>query len=265
MSQKSAKTFFTFGAITVAIFVGYVFASAPSKDSQQNANSAQQAEVQTIVEANQASAGTVTAAEQQTQTASRPSPLAAPATNFIEGKHYITKFPNSNRAKEPVLVEFFSYMCPHCYRLEGTVKKWQKQKPDNVKLIKIPVAFAGNKLYEIASRAHYIAEELNIVDTFGDAMFKRIHIDKRPPRNDNDLAKLFAELGISQEDFKKASVNNFNVESKIRKANFLSRQYQVNGVPYLLINYKYEIGQDSYKSEQTLFDLWNNFPEQDFK
>lgn len=232
MSNNAAKNFYLFSAVTVTIFVAFILSAINT----------------TPVNA-----------------ADAPAPSPSIMSTFTEGKHYTTKFPDSTRAKEPVLVEFFSYMCPHCYRLESTMKRWEKQKPEGVKLEKIPVAFSGNRMYEIAARAHYIAEELGVLDQFADKMFKRIHLDRRPPRNDRDLANLFKELGVTDEAFKKASVNNFNVESKLRRANFLMRQYQVNGVPYILINYKYEVGQESYQSEEMLFNLWNNLPMKDFQ
>lgn len=237
MTIKSAKHFFQFSLVTITIFCGYIFAAVNSEGTTETA---------------------------ATETAAN-TPAPNILTSFSEGAHYITKFPDSSRAKGPVVVEFFSYMCPHCYRLEGTVKRWLKQKPEGVEFVKIPVAFQGNRLYALSAKAHYIAEELNIVDKFGDFMFKRIHLDRRPPRNDRDLANIFKELGVSDADYKKASENNFNVESKLRRANFLMNQYQVNGVPYILVNYKYEVGQESYKSEESLFNLWNNLPYKDFK
>ena len=252
MSISSTKTFFIYSAVTISLFIGSIMTSTVS--ALETATTATDTNaVQTIVAETASSAGTTAA----------PSPNMLSA--LVEDKHYITKFPNSNRAKKPQVIEFFSYMCPHCYRMEGTVNRWKKQKPEGVEFVKIPVAFQGNALYMIAARAHYIAEELGVLEAFGPAMFSRIHVDRRPPRNDRDLAKLFAELGVSDADFKKASVNNFNVESKLRRSTFLMNQYQVNGVPYFLINYKYEMGPEANKSQEELFKVWNNLPFKDFQ
>jgi len=65
---------------------------------------------------------------------------------FEEGADYVTKFPDEV-SEEPLLVEFFSYMCPHCYNFEPTLARWLKQKPDPVRLIKVPVSFGrANRL-----------------------------------------------------------------------------------------------------------------------
>ncbi len=180
---------------------------------------------------------------------------------FTEGTDYVTKFPNEQPQK-PILVEFFSYMCPHCYNFEGTVNRWKKQKPDSVTLLKIPVSF-GRGRWSLAAKSYYIAEELDITEQFNPAMFRKIHIEKKPPLKEADLEKLFASLGVSSKQFK-AAASSFNVDSKMRKADFLAKKYQVSGVPYFLINYKYEIGKASYESEASLFKLWNNLPSKDF-
>ncbi len=249
MSMSSTKTFYTFSLVTITLFVAYIAtATVNALELEEPANAT-------------AAAESVEAATAAPTSAPAPDLLAT----FQESQHYITKFPNSSRSKKPQVIEFFSYMCPHCYRMEATVKRWLKQKPADVEFVKVPVAFQGNALYGIAARAHYIAEELGVLEQFGPAMFARIHVDRRPPRNDRDLAKLFAELGVSEADFKKAADNNFNVVSNLRRANYLADQYNVNSVPYFLINYKYEMGPESQKSQEALFALWNNLPYKDFR
>ncbi len=185
-----------------------------------------------------------------------------PEIKFVEGADYVTKFPNE-QPKNPVLMEFFSYMCPHCFNFEPTMKRWIAQKPESVELIRIPVSFGQKGAWGISARAYYIAEELNMINQFSDAIFRKIHIEKRPPSTEKDIAPIFLALGISDEAFKKAA-SSFNVDSKLRKAEFLTKKYKVSGVPYFLINKKYETGKNSYESEQTLFRLWNFLPAKDF-
>ena len=181
---------------------------------------------------------------------------------FVEGSHYITKFPNE-QSDGPIIVEFFSYMCPHCYNFEPTVTRWLLQKPDSITLLKVPVTF-GQGTWRLAAKSYYIAEELKMADTFSAAMFKKIHIENKPPKTENDLRDIFTSLGITSANFKKAA-SSFSVDSKLRKADFLAKKYKVTGVPYFLINYKYEMGAASYESEEALFRLWNHLPGKDFK
>ena len=196
-------------------------------------------------------------AEEQQATAEQ-----APQVNFIEGTDFITKFPGETPDK-PVVVEFFSYMCPHCYSTEPMVQNWLKQKPDDVELVRIPVIF-GRGQWRLAAKAYYIAEELDMVKAFSDEMFSTIHTKRRPPRNEKQLAEIFAKLGVSKEQFTKVS-RSFSVDSKLRRSDYLAKKYKVAGVPYFLVNYKYETAPKRFESQEALFELWNNLPKRDFQ
>lgn len=191
----------------------------------------------------------------------QPPQIPVAEIKFTEGVDYITKFPDE-QPKTPILVEFFSYMCPHCYNFEQTMIRWKKQKPENIELLKIPVSF-GRDDWQLSAKAFYIAEELQIIDDFSAAMFKTIHFDKKPPATLADVEQIFIALGIKKSDFNKAA-KSFNIDSKLRKADFLTRKFKVPGVPYFLINFKYELGSASLESEESLFRLWNNLPEKEF-
>ncbi|MFT5451448.1 MAG: thiol:disulfide interchange protein DsbA [Enterobacterales bacterium] len=183
---------------------------------------------------------------------------------FVEGKakDYIVKFP-TELSKEPMVVQFFSYWCPHCYNFEPTVKLWEQQKPDSVKLLRVPVVF-GRDDWRLAAKSYYIAEEMNMISEFSDLMFKTIHVDKSYPQNETDIGEIFAKLGVSNKKFVEAA-KSFNVDSNLRKAEYLAKKYKVAGVPYFLVNFKYEGGEASYASQDALFRLWNYLPAIDFE
>ena len=200
-------------------------------------------------------------AQEEGNTVIPASGATTPPTAMLEGTDYITKFPNETPDK-PVLVEFFSYMCPHCYSTEPMIQAWLKQKPDDVELIRVPVTF-GRGQWRLAAKAYYIAEELDVVHAFSSAMFNAIHAQRRPPRNENQLADIFGQIGVSEEAFKKAA-RSFSVDSKLRKSDYLVRKYQVSAVPYFLVNYKYETAPKRFETQESLFELWNNLPKRDF-
>jgi len=181
---------------------------------------------------------------------------------FEEGADYVTKFPDEV-SEEPLLVEFFSYMCPHCYNFEPTLARWIKQKPDSVRLIKIPVSFGRTGSWGLAVKAYYIAENLNILKPFSRLMFRQIHVQNNPPQQENDLIPIFLSLGVDKNTFK-AAASSENVALKVVEAETLTKKYKVSGVPYFLINNKYENGPRSFESEQSLFNLWNKLPGIDF-
>ena len=227
-----------------------------------------------VADAAQTAEDAIEAVEEEANKAVTPPPAPAetakksglnPAilNSLVEGTHYTTMFPDDTRAKEPVVVEFFSYMCPACFRMEGPLKKWLKtNKPEDVKFVKIPLP--GSELYTRVAKAHFIAEKLRLMDTFPDRMFKLIHIDRRPPRSEQSLVNFFKTFGVSEDQFK-AAERSFEVQSKLRRAQVLARQYNVPGVPYFLINYKHQLEDGAYGSEELLFNVWSQLPYKDFQ
>ncbi|MCP4414806.1 MAG: thiol:disulfide interchange protein DsbA/DsbL [Gammaproteobacteria bacterium] len=207
---------------------------------------------------------TTLASEQAVKAIDEPqSNTSAPKGNtFEEGLDYVTRFPDGV-SEEPILLEFFSYMCAHCYNFEPTLSRWLMQKPDSVRLIKVPVSFGRTGLWGFAVKAYYIAEELNVAEPFSRLIFRQIHIENNPPRQESDLFPIFQSLGVNTNAFKVAASSE-NVASKVTQAEMLTKKYKVSGVPYFLINNKYESGPRSFESEQSLFNLWNKLPGKDF-
>ncbi len=207
---------------------------------------------------------TTLASEKVVKAVDRPQSYtsAAKGNTFKEGLDYVTRFPDGV-SEEPVLLEFFSYMCRHCYNFEPTLARWLMQKPDSVRLIKVPVSFGRSGPWGFAVKAYYIAEELNVVESFSQLIFRKIHIENNPPRRDSDLIPIFQSLGVDKSTFTVAASSE-NVASKVTQAEMLTKKYKVSGVPYFLINNKYESGPRSYESEQSLFNLWNKLPGKDF-
>ena len=111
------------------------------------------------------------------------------ALNFSEPRDYVTKFPNETVDK-PVVVEFFSFMCPACFRMESIVQRWLKQKPEDVEFVRIPVVM-GNGSWRLVAKSYYIAEELKVTEQFEKKIFSKIHVEKRPPRNESQMSAVF--------------------------------------------------------------------------
>jgi protein dithiol oxidoreductase (disulfide-forming) len=72
-------------------------------------------------------------------------------------------------------------------------------------------------------------------------MFEAIHQQKRRLSTDAEIQKLFAEHGVSTEDFNRV-FRSFAVEAKIRRAKDMSERYGIRGVPALIVNGKYRTG-----------------------
>ena len=164
--------------------------------------------------------------------------LPAGEFELIEGVQYKTlKEPVNTGEHKKTVVEVFGYTCPHCYHLEPSIHEWLKTKPDDVHFERMPVVFNHpNWIY--MARVFFTAQRLGVLDKSHEEFFHAIHRDKTDVYSPEALAKFFTRFNIKEDDFI-AMFKSFLVDSDIKKAAKLTRQYEVEGVPAIIINGKY--------------------------
>jgi len=140
------------------------------------------------------------------------------------------------------VVELFWFGCPHCYHFEPDLKKWLANKPENVVFVQIPAVF--NAGWALHARAYYTAKSLGLYDNgkhdFHDAFFEELHKHKKRLNTKKSLQAFFARFGVSAEDFNN-TFDSFAVNTKVKRAAILSKRYQLDGVPSLIVNGKYRV------------------------
>jgi len=157
----------------------------------------------------------------------------------IEYKRISPAQPTITKNKIEV-VELFWYGCPHCFRFEPDLKAWLAKKPDNVVFYRVPAVF--NPAWALHARAFYAATSLGLFDNgkheFHEAFFDELHKRKKRLNNKKALQSFFARFGISAEDFNN-TFDSFAVNTKVNRAVTLSKRYQLQGVPAVIVNGKY--------------------------
>ncbi len=134
------------------------------------------------------------------------------------------------------VLEIFWYGCPHCFDFEPYVNEWLKNKADDVEFRRMPGVFRKNWIP--GAKAYYTAEALGVTEKTHTAIFHAMQVEKRKLDDADSIADVFEEQGVSRDDFDKAW-NSFTVDSKVREAMQMSRQYGISGVPAVVINGKY--------------------------
>jgi len=164
--------------------------------------------------------------------------LAAQPMDISEGIEYeLLDNPQAVTVKDKVeVIEFFSYACPHCYKLDPHVEEWRKNKAKDIEFIHIPAIF--NKSWESLAAIFYTAEALGVVDKLHPVIFEAIHVTGKKISSFAELKKVFVANGVKAEDYENA-LNSFSVANKVRRAKQLTRQYQVQSVPVLIVQGKY--------------------------
>ncbi len=142
------------------------------------------------------------------------------------------------------VIEFFSYGCPHCYHMSPLLTEWKKtQLPANAVLIKVPVSF-GRREWGRLVRAYYTLESTGDLERLDAKLFEAIHAEDQQLFDLDSLAAWAAKNGIDANKFR-AEFTSPEITAKATRAEQLSRDYKINGVPTLTVAGKYRaIGKD---------------------
>jgi thiol:disulfide interchange protein DsbA len=164
--------------------------------------------------------------------------FALAAADLTEGKDYVvlsTPQPLAVAGKLEV-IEFFGYWCPHCSAFEPRLDAWIKTLAADVNFRRIPVAWQDPHIpYQ---KLYYALEALGVGSAVHPKVFKAFH--ELHLRLDSDAAIAAFATGIGVDKGKLAdAMNSFSVASKIQLASQQTKNYQIEGVPTLVVNGKY--------------------------
>ncbi|MGX5700421.1 thiol:disulfide interchange protein DsbA/DsbL [Acinetobacter kookii] len=173
------------------------------------------------------------------------------AANFVAGKDY-TMVANPGKVQVPGKIEvreFFWYGCPHCYRLEPHMQTWLKKMPKEVNFVRTPAAM--NPLWEQGARGYFVSEALGVRKKTHLPLFHAIHAGGQQIFDQNSQAKFFVKYGVPEAKFN-SMFNSFAITSKVAQAKQLAQQYQLSGVPAVVVNGKYVVQGEDAKVTQVI-------------
>ena len=159
------------------------------------------------------------------------------AADYSEGTHY-KKLPTQQTSSvEKVEVqEFFWYGCPHCYSFEPFLKSWEKTKPANVELVRVPAVFRPE--WEVQARAFYALSQMGKIDDIHGKIFTAINKDKIRLDKKELIVDFVEKNGVDRKKFLE-EYDSFGVDGMVRKAKKKIKAYQIQGVPSVVVNGKY--------------------------
>ena len=157
----------------------------------------------------------------------------AQAKGFSPGFEYKVMDPRApvdSPAGKVEVVEFFSYMCPHCNVFEPAFHAWTKRVPADVVVRRIPVGFLQNA--EVLQRLYFTLEAMGLVDKLHAKVFAAIHVEKLNLSKAEAIVEWVGKNGVDKAKFVK-EYNSFGVVTKAQKGSQLQSAYKVEGVPAL--------------------------------
>jgi thiol:disulfide interchange protein DsbA len=168
---------------------------------------------------------------------------AANAGEFIEGKHYqkmsgdvaeneVVKELMSQTPGKVQVLEFFSYGCHWCFKLDPYMEKWRKTEPANIDFQRIPVEF--HPTWGNLTKSYYMLVDLKALDKAHSAFFDAVQTERISNTGEDSLKQFFSGTGIPEKDFTN-TFNSFDVTRKQKWANAIARAYKITAIPVIIV------------------------------
>ena len=172
------------------------------------------------------------------------------AQNFEEGRHFHAIGSPATASTDRVeVVEAFAYPCPACRVFLPIILEWSESLPEHVDLIHMPVPLQPG--WEVFARAFYTAEVLGLGHEAHEAMFVALHDERRPFRNLEDIAAVYADFGVSVEEFVSTS-QSFAVDNRMRRNRNEIMRFGVRGTPTMIVQGKWRLSPNDFSSYQQM-------------
>ena len=158
------------------------------------------------------------------------------------------------------VVEIFWYGCGHCFALDPALESWKASKPDYVEFTRVPVMWGPAHAQH--AKLFYTLHALKRDDLHA-KVFAAIHEGGQMLASPNEVAtrdmhkKFLTDNGVTPKDFD-AAYDSMTVATQLRRAESLTRSYQVASVPVMIVNGKYSTGVSMAGGTPQLLNLVND-------
>jgi protein dithiol oxidoreductase (disulfide-forming) len=147
------------------------------------------------------------------------------------------------------VVEFFSYGCPHCYKLEPVIAPWVAIAPGTVSFQRMPVVFQESS--KALARGYFALETMGLLPRLHLKFFEALQEKNIPLSQEQTLFDWIGKQGVDAKRFADTYAS-FGIESKIKRARFLAEAYEINSVPTLVVGGKYQTSNVMAGSKENL-------------
>ncbi|TDU26720.1 thiol:disulfide interchange protein DsbA [Panacagrimonas perspica] len=142
--------------------------------------------------------------------------------------------------KRITVEEFFWYGCQHCFHFDPDIAAWVKKKPADVDFIRIPSSL-GRPEGVVHQKAYYTAEALGVTEKIHKPLFDAIHEQHLPLMTPDSIGNFFnSQVGVLPDVFK-STFTGFAVDSRVRRADTLAKDYMIFSVPTVVVGGKYQV------------------------
>lgn len=168
------------------------------------------------------------------------------------------------------VVEFFSYACPWCFKLDPALTAWEKTLPANVTLTRVPVVFQSQ--WAMFTRVFYVATELHVEKKLHKNIFDAVQASYPEDPSaatpfsilkavdfstDQGIRDYFIAQGINPIAINAVLNNPTRLDRDITQASDLAKALLIAEIPSVVVNGRYLVsnrysGGDNVKFIKTL-------------
>ncbi len=188
--------------------------------------------------------------------------VSSQANEFEEGRDYrLIKAIKDAEATETEsssegiieVVEYFSYACVHCYRLEPTIKSWLSDIEEDIEFKRVAVPTRQNWIP--LARAFLVAEELGITSKVHDLIFKAKFVQEKPIGSRTILQRMFVNEGeVTTEEFRTVYFSD-DIANKMKETVEEMRDLGITVTPTVMVGNQYLVDAESAQGFDRMFEI----------
>jgi protein dithiol oxidoreductase (disulfide-forming) len=188
--------------------------------------------------------------------------LASLATIRLSWGYVPISPPGPTAAGDKVeVVEAFSYGCVHCFDFQPEVDAWLKRvDKSKVQFTYLPATF--NRYFALMARGYYAASSMGVATQTHQQVFDALFTQRKAVNDMNQLADLYASLGVDRAQFLKTAESMF-VQTQLQRANDLMYSYFIDGTPTIIVAGKYRVDGDSAGGNDKIFTVVDKLVERE--
>jgi thiol:disulfide interchange protein DsbA len=134
------------------------------------------------------------------------------------------------------IIEFFYYGCPACYELEPTLARWLFNAPGSVTLRRVPALSSDN--WDNFAKLFYTLEATGHLARLHWPVYDNFHFDGIKLNEEAVMVDWVSHNGVDKEKFISA-YHSPEIQAKLAAARGMTRDYEIKGVPSIVIDGKF--------------------------
>ena len=134
------------------------------------------------------------------------------------------------------MIDFFWYGCPYCYELQPALEAWNKRKPDDVVLRRVPAILRDS--WAPHARIYFTLELLGETERLHQKVYHDYHVDELSMSRPEVMEQWAVKNGIERQRWLDAYFSP-EVDARVAQAHEVARRYEVQGTPSLVVDGRY--------------------------